>query len=145
MIARLAAAAMAAFLSVAGPAAADDLSELKAARAALQTAFETQDADALLSLMTPDHIAATAVFGGVVTRDDQVALLTDLKVTFSDTTDPAITLIGTDGAYVTYEESLKGTFRGEPLPSRVFASEVWVKRDGKWLERAYQETVIDRR
>ena len=67
----------------------------------------------------------------------------DLKVTFTDISEPEITMFGNEGAYVTYEESLHGTFRWEPLPDRVFASEVWVKMDGKWLEKAYQETVIN--
>ena len=29
------------------------------------------------------------------------------------------------------------------LPERVFASEVWVRVDGKWLQKFYQETIIE--
>jgi Domain of unknown function (DUF4440) len=125
------------------PAFSDELADLKEARAKLEAAFVKQDADAIRGLMTPDHIAATHVFGGAISRDEQIAFVPDLKVTFSDISEPEITMFGTEAAYVTYEESLHGTFRGEPLPDRVFASELWVMEDGKWLEKAYQETIID--
>lgn len=125
------------------PALADEMADLRAARAALEKAFVDQDADAILSLMTPDHIAVTPTFGRVVDRESQAAAVSDLKVTFHDISEPQITIFGGEGAYVSYEETLKGSFRGEPLPGRVFATELWVKSDGKWLEKAYQETEID--
>jgi ketosteroid isomerase-like protein len=125
------------------PVLADDMADLKAARAALEIAFVNQDADAILSLMTPDHIAVTPSFGGVLGREAQAEAMADLKVTFHDVSEPRITMLAGEGAYVTYEETLKGSFRGKPLPDRVFASELWVKSDGKWLEKAYQETVIE--
>lgn len=127
------------------PAFSDELADLKAARAEIGAAFGDQDADTLRSLMTADHIAATHVYGGALGLDEQIASLPDLKVTFTDVSEPEITMFGNEDAYVTYEESLHGTFRGAPLPPRVFASEVWVKMDGKWLEKTYQETVIDGR
>jgi ketosteroid isomerase-like protein len=125
------------------PALSDELADLKAARAQLDEAFVNQDADTILSLMTADHIAVSQAYGGAITRDEQVKSLPDLKVTFSNISEPQITMFGNEAAFVTYEESLHGTFRGKPLPGRVFASEIWVKMDGKWLEKVYQETVID--
>ncbi len=132
-------------LVLAAPALGDEMADLKAARARLEAAFVNQDADTILGLMTPDHIAVTAVFGGMLTRDEQVAVLPELKVGFSNVTEPRITVFGDEAAYVTYEQSLTGTYRGKPLPARVFAAEVWVTVDGKWLEKSYQETVIDSR
>jgi len=125
------------------PAFSDELADLKAARAEIDAAFSAQDAEKIRGLMTADHIAVTHVYGGPVGLDEQIASLPDLKVTFSDISEPEITMFGNEGAYVSYEESLHGTFRGEPLPERVFASELWVKMDGKWLEKVYQETVVD--
>lgn len=127
----------------AAPANAGDLADLKAARAKLETAFVDQDAAAIRSLMTSDHVAATYAYGGVLDLDAQIASIGDLKVAFSDVSAPMITLFDAEGAYVTYETSLDGTYRGKPLPHRVFVSEIWVKTDGRWLEKAYQETVID--
>ena len=143
---RIVATAIAVFVVLAvqaAPALSDELADLKAARARLGEAFVKQDAGMLRGLMTADHIAATHVYGGAISLDEQIASLPDLKVTFTDISEPEITMFGNEGAYVSYEESLHGTFRGEPLPDRVFASEVWVKMDGKWLEKVYQETIIN--
>jgi hypothetical protein len=145
---RIAAATVAAIVVLAAntaPTVADDLADLNATRAKLEAAFIDQDAETIRGLMTPSHIAATAAYGGVFTLDEQIASLADLKVTFSDITEPRITVLGEAGALVTYEQSLSGTFRGKTLPDRVFASELWVKTDGEWLEETYQETVIDSR
>jgi hypothetical protein len=43
----------------------------------------------------------------------------------------------------TFSAELKGTFQGKPLPPRVFATELLVKRDGKWVERFYQVTTLE--
>lgn len=37
----------------------------------------------------------------------------------------------------------KGTFKGRPLPSSVFVTSLFVERDGRWLERLYQTTVLE--
>lgn len=138
--------AVLALLSISAvPARADDMADLKAARAALEKAFVDQDADAIIGLMTKDHVAVTPSYGRAFDRQTQAAAMPDLKVSFHDVSEPRITMFAGEGAYVAYEEALKGTFRGEPLPDRVFATEVWVKSDGKWLEKAYQETAIDSR
>jgi hypothetical protein len=42
----------------------------------------------------------------------------------------------------TFTADLKGTFQGKKLPSQVFATELLVKRDGKWVERFYQVTTL---
>jgi Domain of unknown function (DUF4440) len=143
---RIVAATVAVFVVLtaqAVPALSDELADLKEARASLEAAFVNQDADTIKSLMTADHIAATNVFGGAISLDEQIAALPELKVTFVDVSEPDITMFGTEDAYVSYEESLRGTFRGEPLPDRVFASELWVMEGGKWREKVYQETVIN--
>jgi Domain of unknown function (DUF4440) len=144
MIRTFAAAVVALSWMAVGPvaAAADDLGDIQAARAKLDRAFEQQNADAIRGMMTPDHIAATSTYGGAITTAEQIASLPDLKVTFTDVTPPKIDVFGSVAALVTYEESLNGTFRGKPLPGRVFVSEIWVKLDGGWLEKTYQETVI---
>ena len=46
-------------------------------------------------------------------------------------------------ALVTYRATIRGTYKGKEVPSPVQAGEVWVKRDGKWIQASYQETPID--
>ena len=47
-----------------------------------------------------------------------------------------------DAALRTFTADLKGSFKGKPLPAKVFATEVLVKHDGKWIERFYQVTTL---
>ena len=35
-------------------------------------------------------------------------------------------------------------FKGKKLPSRAFINETLVKRDGKWVERFFQVTTLER-
>lgn len=122
---------------------ADDASELAAVRAAMQTldaAFEKEDEATIRSLVTPDHVAIAPVYGGSATVEEQFALFPDIRYSGYDATDPTIAFLDPQTAITSYQVSLKGTFRGNPLPSPVFITEIWVKQDGKWLQRLYQET-----
>ena len=145
MIVAVMAGAMLAAVMQTSPAAADDTTDiaaLKAARARLDAAFAAGNVDAIVPLMTPDHIAITKVYGGAMRLAEQMATMPELKVMFSAASEPQVELLGRDAALVTYKVSLSGTFRGEPVPDRVFVSEIWVKVDDTWLEKTYQETVI---
>jgi hypothetical protein len=51
-----------------------------------------------------------------------------------------VSLLGDDAALRTFTADLKGSFKGKPLPAKVFATEILVKREGKWIERFYQVT-----
>ncbi|HKB39930.1 MAG TPA: DUF4440 domain-containing protein, partial [Gemmataceae bacterium] len=67
----------------------------------------------------------------------------DLKLTEYAAAKTRVTLLDREAALVTYELTLKGTFKGKEVPRKSFASAVWVKRDGRWLETFYQETPLD--
>ena len=56
---------------------------------------------------------------------------------------PDVALLAPDVALRTFSAELKGTFQGKKLPSRVFATELLVQRDGKWVERFYQVTTLE--
>ena len=53
-----------------------------------------------------------------------------------------VSLLGSDAAAITFTAKNEGAFKGRPLPSPVFVTSLYVKRDGKWLERLYQTTVL---
>ena len=50
--------------------------------------------------------------------------------------------VAADTALVTYPLTMKGTWKGKAVPAKSFASAVWVRRGGKWLEAFYQETPL---
>ena len=73
----------------------------------------------------------------------QIAALRDLKVEVYDAIPPTIAFLGPDAAQATYEQSYRGTFKDNPLPGRVFISEIWVRDGGAWRQKFYQETMME--
>jgi len=116
--------------------------EVKKALGALNDAFQKGDAAAVKKLMTDDHVAVTPSYGGPQKRDEQLASLPDLKLTEYVVGTLRVKLLGQDAALVTYPLTMKGTYKGKEVPQKTFASAVWVKKDGKWLEAFYQETAL---
>ncbi len=124
---------------------ADDAAEIEAVAAAMETlnsAFTAEDSETIKALMTPDHTAIAWMYDGAVGVDQQIALFPDVAYSTYDETKPEISLIADGVALINYGISLDGSFRGQPLPKHVYVSQVWVNHDGKWLQRAYQETAI---
>jgi ketosteroid isomerase-like protein len=123
----------------------DDLSkELEQAVQTIQTAFNKGDVDTLKRLMTEDHVTTLSYAHFSNTRD-QLKVLSDWK--FSEYKIDGLTVKGLvkDVALVSYQASIEGTYRGKQVPSPVQTVEVWVKRDGKWLQATFQETPLDKK
>ena len=133
-------------LAVAAPSArADDaetIAAINASSAALDDAFERQDAAKIKSLMTPDHLAVTSYLGGPVSVSEQLQTLGELKFSQTVVSKVDVTLLGPDAAIRTFIADIKGSYKGKPFPPRVFVTETLVRRDGKWLERLYQTTPL---
>jgi hypothetical protein len=132
-------------IAVASKALAGDAETIEAINAssnALDKAFEQNDKAAIKALMTPDHISVTPYYDGPQTTDDQIASLPELKWDQRIVSNVKVSLLGDDAALRTFTADLKGSFKGKPLPAKVFATEILVKRDGKWIERFYQVTTL---
>jgi uncharacterized protein (TIGR02246 family) len=50
--------------------------------------------------------------------------------------------LGPDAAFVIYESTMQFPPKSQIRLSRVYITELWVKRDGKWRELHYQETHV---
>lgn len=50
--------------------------------------------------------------------------------------------VGTDAAFVIYEVTMQFPPKAQVRYSRVYISELWVKRGGQWKELHYQETRV---
>lgn len=127
------------------PANADDVAAIEAidnAAGELDEAFVKQDADAIKSLTTPDHVAVTHYYGEPTTVAAQIASLPELKYEQTNLTEPTVKLLGPDAAMRTFTAKLDGTFKGESLTARVFVTQIMQKLDGKWREKFYQVTAL---
>ncbi len=116
--------------------------EIRAAIDGLIAAFEAGDADRIRSLMTPDHVAVSPNYARAYSVDDQIGSLGDLDYRVVKIGALAIDLIDADVALVSQELTVEGSFRGSPLPEEIYVTQVWVRRDDRWLQRLYQETDI---
>jgi hypothetical protein len=124
---------------------ADDNTILAVQQAAeaLDIAFENQDGAAIKELTTTDHVAVTPYYGGAFAVDRLLGALGVLTYTITDAGNTEVSLLGPETAVVTQQKSYEGSFEGRPMPGRVYATALWVRQDGHWLEKLYQETAID--
>lgn len=135
--------ALVAFLPIADAAKSEsDIKEVKRGLAALNEAFHKGDAAAVGQLMSDDHIAITGYYGGLADKAAQLKGLSELKLSEYRPGEMKITKLTTDAYLITYEINQKGTYKGKAVTPKCYASVVWVKRDGKWVEAFYQETAL---
>lgn len=106
----------------------------------LAAAFVVKDTDTIKSLTTADHVAVTPFYDGPKSLDEEIATFADFDYRETAVGDVAVVLLAPDVAMRTVVADIEGSFKGKPLPPRVFATEILVKRNGKWLERFYQAT-----
>jgi len=129
-------------LAVAQASDAETVTAVNTASDALDEAFTVSDADSIRSLMTTDHVTVTPYYDGPQSVDDQIASLPDLKFKQTVVGEPSVALLAPDVALRTFIANLEGSFKGTPLPSRVFVNETLVQHNGEWLERFYQVTTL---
>jgi len=124
--------------------AADDAEkDVGKAITVLNDAFKVADPEKIKPLLTEDHLSVTS-WGGTQNREQSLKTLPDLKLKEYAAGKLKIVILGPDAALVTYPLGLKGTFKGKELPATNFASAVWVRKGGKWLESYYQETSVEK-
>ena len=121
---------------------AETIAAINKAASALDQAFEKDDVGSVKSLMTSDHVAVTPYYDGPQSVADQAASLPDLKYGQTILGDVSVAMLGSDAALRSFSAELKGSFKGRPLPNRVFVSSVWVKQDDAWVEKFYQVTAL---
>jgi uncharacterized protein (TIGR02246 family) len=129
-------------LLLAVQARADTADEVERARQTIQTAFNKGDVDTLKSLMTEDLIT-TLAYARFTDRADLLKVLGELKISEYKMDGLKVKTLTNDVALTSYRATIKGTYKGKAVPSPVQVVEVWIKRDGKWLQASYQETPVD--
>ena len=129
-------------LSPARAGEAETIDAIIKAAASLDQAFEQQDAETIKKMMTPDHVAVTPFYRGPQTVADQLGSLPKLKYEQKIDGKPTVAVLCSDAAARTFKAELNGSFEGKPIASKVFVSEIWVKRGGAWVEKLYQVTAL---
>jgi uncharacterized protein (TIGR02246 family) len=123
---------------------ADTAEEVERSVQAIQTAFNKGDVDSLKQLMTEDH-TTTLTYARFSSAADQLKVLSDWRFSEYKIDELKVKTLAKDAALVSYQATIKGTYQGKAVPSPVQVAQVWVRRDGKWLQAAYQETPLDKK
>lgn len=120
----------------------DAKAEINAAINRLAQAFVSGDPADISALMTADHLAITPYYGRPYSVEEQVGTLDGFKFELTEMGEHHIELIDENTALVTAQSKVSGSFKGKPIPEEIFVTQIWVKREGTWLQLLYQETDI---
>lgn len=114
-----------------------------AAGTAIDEAFANQDKEAIRALLIPGHVSVTPYYDGPQSAEDQIASLSDFK-DYEQTIvgKPSVQMLSPDVGVKTFVADLTGSFKGSPLPARVFVGQTMVKRGGQWIGGFYQVTTL---
>ena len=123
---------------------ADTAEEVERSVQTIQKAFNKGDVDTLKGLMTEDHIT-TLTYAQFANAADQLKVLAEFKFTEYKMTGLKVKALTKDVALASYQATIKGTYKGKKVPSPVQVVEVWIKRDGTWLQASYQETPVQKK
>ena len=105
-------------------------------------AFKKRDKDAYARFLSDDFQAVEADGEGErprlqVLREVEHCQYTDYLLQFFQ-----VQPLGTDYAFVTYESTMQFPRTAALRFRRVFVGELWMSRDGRWLMKRYQETLV---
>jgi hypothetical protein len=126
---------------LAQPSAEDKLKELLAANVKAEwEAFKNKDKKAFSDLLTDDFAAVEDDNQGMRKKPQAVAEVGQSVVKDYNLFALRVIPLESNTALVIYELSMLFPPQATVRFKRVLVSEIWVKRDGQWKERYYQET-----
>lgn len=102
--------------------------------------IKKKDYDAFGNMLASDYIEVGDA--GVFDKPGIIAYIKDLTVTDVTFADWKMLPIDKDALVLTYDVTIKGTFKNAEIPPGPYrAGSAWVNRGGKWLAIYYQETL----
>jgi hypothetical protein len=96
------------------------------------------DKAAFSALVPSDSMMADG--NGVMTTADFLPVFDTVKITTWKITDAKVEWVDASTAIVIYTWTGTGTFQGQKVPPKVYASTVWTKRGDKWVAVYHQES-----
>ena len=119
---------------------AETEAELDAAQTELDKAFAAADPAKIRAMMMPDHVAVLPYLPIESDVDEEIVTLGSINYAFTGQENRQMFALADDVVLITQEKFYDGTAFGKPLPARVLVSAIWMRSDGKWRQRYYQET-----
>jgi hypothetical protein len=115
-------------------------SDIIAKEKASSDAIKKKDWDGFAKTLTSDYIEV--LDDGVHDKARALQTIKDFVLTDVTYADWKMLQIDKDAVIITYNATLKGTYKGEPVPPGPYReAAVYVNRNGEWLTAFYQETL----
>jgi len=105
-------------------------------------AFQKKDKKAYSDLLADDFVAVEDDGQGVRTKNTAAGEIDRSVIDKYYLFALKVIPLNPDAALVTYELTMQFPREAQVRLKRVLVSELWVKRDGQWKERYYQETRV---
>ena len=105
-------------------------------------ALKNKDKNAYADLLADDFAGVEVDGGGERSKVQAVNEVANENVFKYTLWGLKVTPLGRDAALVIYEVTMEFPPRSVLRYSRIYVTEVWVKRDGQWKELHYQETHV---
>ncbi len=105
-------------------------------------ALKNKDKKAYGELLADDYQGVEVDGGGERTKGQALSELADTNVFNYTLWGYKLIPLGPDAAFVIYESTMQFPPKSVVRYSRVYITELWVKRGGQWKELHYQETHV---
>jgi len=103
-------------------------------------AFKQRKASTFNEYLSDDFIGVDGA--GWTHKSDQADAMTDTELKDYSLDDIKLVKATKNVAILTYKLTQHGTYKGEPMPAKVFATSVWAKNGDKWIAVLHQETPV---
>jgi hypothetical protein len=102
--------------------------------------FKRKDEAAFKKYLLPDYYGVTAT--GVSDMSQSLVGMKDTELSDVTFGDWKLTTIDKDAVLLTYTATVKGTYKGKPVPNGpYYEASAYVNRNGEWMNIYYQETL----
>ena len=102
--------------------------------------FKQKDEALFKKNLAPEYYGVTA--SGVEDTAASIAGMKDTELTEVSFADWKMTTIDKDAVLLTYTATVKGTYKGKPIPNGpYYEASAYISRNGEWVNVYYQETL----
>jgi uncharacterized protein (TIGR02246 family) len=108
----------------------------------LGAAWGARDGETFGALVTEDMVEIAIADGRLLGREAVIEMVVSghCDVKSFEIDDVEVRRLTDDVALIAYVVTQNTVCRGEPLPERIHAMSIYVRRDGAWRAATYQET-----
>jgi hypothetical protein len=99
------------------------------------------DVEGFRELVAPDFIYI-GDNGAFHTLEENLAILRQCSFASFSLTDPQVRWLSSTSAVIFYHLNIDGVYKGHKIPNEYESTNVWTKRNGRWVIQLYSEALV---